>query len=41
MDRTRTLLLIAVAATGFWIGCRQSAPPATVPPEVFVTPVVL
>jgi membrane fusion protein (multidrug efflux system) len=40
MDRTRTLFLIAVAAIGFGIGCRQSAPPATVPPEVYVTDVV-
>jgi membrane fusion protein, multidrug efflux system len=40
MDRTRTLFLIAVAAIGSGIGCRQSAPPATVPPEVYVTNVV-
>ena len=37
MDRTRTQFLIAVAAIGFGIGCRQTAPPATVPPEVYVT----
>ena len=40
MDRTRPLSLIAVAAIGFGIGCRSAAPPATVPPEVYVTNVV-
>jgi membrane fusion protein (multidrug efflux system) len=40
MDRTRTLFPIAVAVIGFWTGCRQPAPPATVPPEVYVTPVI-
>src|SRR5262249_24861936 len=40
MDRTRLLSLIAVAVIGFAIGCRKAAPPATVPPEVYVTNVV-
>ena len=40
MGRTRPLLLIAVAAIGFAIGCREAAPPATVPPEVYVTNVI-
>lgn len=40
MDRTRPLILIAVAAIGFGIGCRKAAPPATVPPEVYVTNVI-
>lgn len=40
MGRTRPLLLIAVAVIGFAIGCRKAAPPATVPPEVYVTNVI-
>jgi hypothetical protein len=40
MDRTRLFFLIAVAAIGFGIGCREAAPPATVPPEVYVTNVI-
>jgi len=40
MDRTRLLFLIAVAVIGFVIGCRKAAPPATVPPEVYVTNVI-
>src|SRR6266550_7289117 len=40
MDRTRTLLLIAVAVFAFGLGCRETAPPVAVPPEVYVTPIV-
>ena len=40
MDQTRALFLTAVAAFAFGSGCRQAAPPATVPPEVYVTNVV-
>jgi membrane fusion protein (multidrug efflux system) len=40
MERTRPLLLIAVAVIGFALGCREAAPPAAVPPEVYVTNVI-
>ena len=40
MDRTRSLFLNAVAVVAFGVGCREAAPPAAAPPEVYVTPVV-
>lgn len=40
MDRTRALFLTAVAGFAFGMGCREAAPPAAAPPEVYVTPVI-
>ena len=40
MDRTRPVFLIAVAVVAFGSGCRETAPPAAVPPEVYVTTVM-
>ena len=40
MDRTRALFLNAVAVVAVGVGCREAAPPAAAPPEVYVTPVI-
>ena len=40
MDRTRALFLNAVAVFAFGVGCREAAPPAAAPPEVYVTRVI-
>jgi membrane fusion protein, multidrug efflux system len=40
MNRTRPFVLFAAAVIGSGIGCRKAPPPATVPPEVYVTNVV-
>src|ERR1044071_8949611 len=41
MSRTGTCLVIAVAALTVASACRQAAPPAAAPPEVYITAVLV